>query len=186
MLTLLDAWNRRTLEIPLKVVGDGPLADRVCAAASENRLIERLPWQDAESIAALMDNASFLVVPSITYEGFPKVIAEASSHGLPVVASRLGALRELVHHERTGLHFEPGRGEALHKTVITLCQQPELLEAMGHEARREYEDRYTADANYRILYEIYLRALRSCATAKPPKHKEEVVPANERETVSEV
>jgi glycosyltransferase involved in cell wall biosynthesis len=108
-----------------------------------------------------MGDAAFLVMPSVNYEGFPKTIVEALSRGTPVIASKLGAMAEIVESGRTGLHFEPGNPEDLASKVHELAANPEQAAEMRRNARLTYEEHYTAESNYRLLLEIYERAIRS-------------------------
>lgn len=91
--TLLAAWQRVAGKVPLKIVGDGPLADRVASAAREIGDVQWLGQQSRDKVLALMRNAFALIVPSVWYETFALVVAEAYAVGLPVIASRLGAWR---------------------------------------------------------------------------------------------
>ena len=76
-----------------------------------------------------------------------------------MIASRLGALEELVTHGRTGLLFDPGSAEDLAQKIAWAEQNPEAVRVMGEAARREYEAKYTPDANYARLMEIYREAI---------------------------
>jgi glycosyltransferase involved in cell wall biosynthesis len=80
---------------------------------------------------------------------------EAFAVGLPVFASRLGALAELVRDGETGKLFTAGSSEALAATVGWAIAHPDELRAMRHNARLEFESKYTADANYSQLMGIY-------------------------------
>jgi glycosyltransferase involved in cell wall biosynthesis len=80
----------------------------------------------AEVFAAL----DVLVVPSVWLENAPFVIKEAYAAGLPVVASRLGGMAELVSHEETGLLFEPGSPDALAAALLRLAEEPGLLDRL--------------------------------------------------------
>jgi len=153
--TMLAAWQTLGSQIPLKIVGDGPLADEVATAESQIPGVEWLGRQPQEEVQKLMQNARMLVFPSVWYEGFPMVIVEAYAVGLPVVASNLGSLSSLVDPGRTGIHFRPGDPEDLAAQVEWAVTHPEKLGQMGREARREFEANYTAEANYRRLIEIY-------------------------------
>jgi len=110
-------------------------------------------------VIALMKGARCLVFPSEWYEGFPMTIAEGFACGLPVIASRLGAMAEIVEDERTGLLFEPGSAEDLAAKVDWAWTHPEEMAEMGWEARRQYAEKYTAERNYEMLMEIYARVL---------------------------
>ena len=83
-----------------------------------------------------MRSASFLVMPSFVYEGFPMVVAETFSAGLPIIASRIGALAELVEDGVTGLHFNPGDPADLAEKVRWAHAHPAEMAAMGRNARR--------------------------------------------------
>ena len=95
-----------------------------------------------------MLNAAFVVVPSRVYETFGRVAVEAFACGTPVIASRLGALAEIVADGRTGLHFTPGDAADLAAKVAWAWAHPEEMAAMGRRARAEYEARYTPERNY--------------------------------------
>jgi glycosyltransferase involved in cell wall biosynthesis len=157
---LLRAW-RRIQGIPLKIVGDGLLMDEVRAFVQEQQLgnIEVLGRRPRQEVLALMQGASFLVFPSEWYECFPVTIAEAFACGVPVVASSLGAMAEIVHDGRTGLHFKPGDPEDLAAKVEWAWGHSEGMAVMRREARAEYEGKYAAGRNYQRLIEIYQMAI---------------------------
>jgi glycosyltransferase involved in cell wall biosynthesis len=110
-----------------------------------------------------MKQAAFLVLPSVCYENFPMTIAESFACGTPVLCSRLGAMQELVADQHTGLHFTPGDAEDLASKLEWASDHPSELGAMGREARREYEARYTPEQNYSHLMHIYEQALNAHA-----------------------
>jgi len=157
--TLLMAWERLGGKVPLKIVGDGPLAPEVQEAQKRIPGVEWLGRKAPEEVYALMGEASFLVFPSEWYEGFPKVLAEAFAKGLPVLASALGSQGSIVDHGRTGLHFRPGDPEDLAAKVEWLLAHPNELARMRKEARAEYEAKYTAEENYAQLMAIYHEVL---------------------------
>jgi len=157
--TMLSAW-RLLKNVPLKVVGDGPLMVEVKELIERERLgIEVLGRRPREEVFSLMRQASFLLFPSEWYEGFPMTIAEAFACGLPVLASRLGAMAELVEDGRTGLLFELGNPDDLAEKVEWALTHPEEMKRMGKEARKEFEEKYTAEKNYKMLMEIYQLAI---------------------------
>ena len=164
--TLLAAWAN--IEVPLFVVGDGPLRSTLEAAAGA--MIAYRGRLAAELVNEAMRGARFLVMPSEWYETFGMVIAEAFANGLPVIASRLGAMAEIVEDGVTGLLFTPGDATELADKVRWAAAQPKEMRAMGRRARQVYEQRYTADANYARLAAIYddaVRMQRARATRLP-------------------
>jgi len=158
--TLLRAW-RLLKGVSLKLVGDGPLRAEVEAFVKREGLkgVEALGRRPREEVFELMREARVLVFPSEWYEGFPMTIAEAFACGLPVIASRLGAMAEIVKDGRTGLHFHPGDPEDLTAKVEWAWQHPKEMQEMGRQARREFEQKYTAERNYERLMEIYGRVV---------------------------
>ena len=159
LFTLLKAW-RKVKNIPLKLAGDGPLRENLENFLVRNDLggkVEFLGRRPREEVIQLMHRARFLVFPAEVYENFPMSIAEAFATGLPVIASRLGAMVELVDEGRTGLLFEAGNPEDLAAKVEWAWTHPQEMAEMGREARREYEAKYTAERNYEMLMEIYRR-----------------------------
>jgi glycosyltransferase involved in cell wall biosynthesis len=157
--TMLAAWNRLGTRIPLKIVGDGPLRDRVVEAAARQSNVEWLGHRTVADVHALMGKADMLVFPSQWYETFGRVAAEAFAAGTPVIAANIGAVAELVEHGRTGLKFRPGDPEDLVTQVEWTLTHPAELRRMREEVRAEFEAKYTAERNYRALMEIYEAAL---------------------------
>jgi glycosyltransferase involved in cell wall biosynthesis len=163
--TLLRAWECLRSSIPLVIVGDGPLRQQLEAEAAEKNLRDvtfRGQLSVSETRAAIK-RAAFLIVPSVCYETFSMNIVEAYACGTPVLCSRLGALQENVADHRTGLHFTPGDVEDLAQKVEWAWTHPAELAAMGREARREYETRYTPERNYSLLMDIYQRTVNAYA-----------------------
>lgn len=153
--TMLAAWELLRPNARLKIVGDGPLADRVSQASGRSPQIEWVGRQPKERVLDLMKDARALVFPSVWYEGFPMVIAESYAVGLPVIAGDLGSMSSLIDHGRTGLRFRPGDPADLAAQVERASTRPEKLARMRRQARSEFEDNYTAERNYHLLTGIY-------------------------------
>jgi glycosyltransferase involved in cell wall biosynthesis len=157
--TLSEAWHYLD-GIPLKIAGDGPLMrqvqERVKAAKLEQ--VALLGWRDRQEVLGLIKGARFLIFPSECYENSPATILEAFACGTSVIASRLGAMAEIVEDGRTGFHFQPGDPEDLAATVQRAWTDTRRAQVMKVEARAEYESRYTAERNYRMLTDIYAMA----------------------------
>ena len=152
--TLIRAWE--SVETPLRIVGEGPMLDWAKKNASASVTV--LGKKDQQGVAEEMARAAFLVLPSEWYEGFPMTIVEAFSRGLPVIASNLGSMTEIVENNVTGLHFEPGNQENLIQKVKWATEHPEKMRDMGRNANRTYEQNYTPKINYGQLMDIYEEA----------------------------
>jgi glycosyltransferase involved in cell wall biosynthesis len=158
--SLLVAWKRVGMALPLKIAGDGPLRAEVQAATQCMKNVELLGHVSKDRVAEMLRCAHVLIIPSICYEGFPMTVVEAFAAGVPVIASKIGALGELIDHGRTGLHARPGDPEDLARQVEWLTAHEERRRRMRHAARREFELHYTAEHNCEMLLAIYERARR--------------------------
>lgn len=154
--TLLAATSLLPLNIKPEVIGDGPLA----ASLNSKVRLRCLGWQSRQQIINKMQQASYLLMPSICYEAFGLVAIEAFACGLPVIASRLGSMAELVQEGVTGLLFEPGSAADLAAKILWAERHPEQMRLMGQRARLEYERRYTPEKNLSMLLDIYDQAMR--------------------------
>lgn len=152
--TLAEAM-RRCPDACLRVAGEGPQAGLLDGAAGVTRL-GSLP---GEAVRQEMRRARALVVPSIWYENFPRTIVEAFACGLPVIASRIGALAEIVRDGQTGLLFEPGDAGDLADKMAWAQAHPQQMAQMGAAARARYEAEFSPEVNYRRLMEIYREVL---------------------------
>lgn len=160
--TLLNAYAQHKLTMPLKIVGDGtlrPALEQQVKAAGLSHLISFSGRQGKQAVMQLMQNAQFLVFPSIWYEGFPLTIVEAFASGLPVLSTRLGSMSEIIEPGITGLHFEAGNADDLADKIRWAATNPEMLAAMGRNAKRTYQALYTPETNYHQLMAIYRKAL---------------------------
>lgn len=152
---LLDAWNG--IDYPLRVAGTGPLAAALAAHAPKN--VTFLGAIDPAKVRAEMARAAFLVVPSTCYEGFPMVIAEAYASGLPVLASRIGSLAEVVNPGVSGHLFEPGDTGSLATVLRRTIRNPVELASLSKTARATYDAKYSGHVVLQQLLAIYTRVL---------------------------
>ncbi len=153
--TLLSAWAKLGQKLPLKIIGDGPLAGEVKQAARSYTGIEWLGRCPPETVYQQMKGALLLVVPSKWYEGLPRPIVESVAVGTPVLASDLGAMSTLVQPNITGWHFEAGNASHLEQVVERCLAHPQGFTSIRQTTRQEFERCYSAAKNYDQLLEIY-------------------------------
>jgi glycosyltransferase involved in cell wall biosynthesis len=139
----------------VRVVGTGPFSAEVQAALGDRAL----GFRPLAEVLGLMASAAYLVLPSICHESFPRTIVEAYACGLPVIASRLGSMAELVDESQTGLLFNPDDPADLASKLTWADAHPDDMRKMGQMARQRYEQRFTADINHRELVHIYQKAI---------------------------
>jgi glycosyltransferase involved in cell wall biosynthesis len=111
--------------------------------------------QERSEVTRLMQGARFLVFPSICYEGFPMAIAEAFAAGIPVVASRLGAVPDILEGGAAGWLAEPSDPASWATTLAAAWTDHDGTRRRGEAARQAFEATYTPEVNYRQLLSIY-------------------------------
>ena len=159
--TLLEAW-KLLRHIPLKIRGDGQLEKEAKEFIRSNQLdsVELVQRLSRDGLTALIKNARFLVWPSNGfYETFGYVAVDCFASGIPVIASDIGVMSEIVRNGVTGLLFTPGDPAALSEKVEWAWGHPDAIFEMGRDARKEYELKYTAERNYHMLMDIYQKAI---------------------------
>lgn len=159
--TLLQAWPHLKSRVPLKIVGGGAEREQLEQKAFGQNLdmVEFTGFLEHDRAVAAIRGARFLIFSSEWYETFGLTLIEAFACGVPVICSKMGAMQEIVENGRTGLHFTPGDPKDLAEKVEWAWTHPEQMRQMGEAARREYERKYTAEANYPQLMEVYQRAI---------------------------
>ena len=156
---LLDATRKNALPLPLKIVGTGPLDEEVAHVAAQGK-VEWLKQRSREDVTQLMKDATALLFPSTWFEGMPMVILEGLATGLPIIASDLGSMPELVKNGENGVLFTPGDGEALSLAATRVCNNRELQEQIHRRARASYLEHFEPTRNTNQLLLIYEEALR--------------------------
>ncbi len=165
--TILAAWKRLSHSVPLVIIGGGPDQKQLQAQAAQDGLTNiRFEGQvPREQVLSAINNARFVIIPSVWYETFCMAIAESFACSTPVICSRLGVMQELVADRRTGFHFAPADAEDLAAKVEWAWTHPDEMRVMGIAARAEYESKYTAETNYPQLMEVYQKATQSLQLA---------------------
>lgn len=122
-------------------------------------LIEFRGHTDAERIHYVYNEMDIYVQPTIQTEGFGVAVLEAESSGLPVIASHLGGLPEVVQDDISGLLVSPGNVSELARTIGRLIDEPLLRKSMGEAGREFVVEHYGANRTYAIMDDLYSRAL---------------------------
>jgi glycosyltransferase involved in cell wall biosynthesis len=124
----------------LAIIGKGALLDEIKQISQTEKNIKILGWQNNNAVKEYMAEASVLIVPSLCYENSPTVIYEAALAGLPVIASDIGGIPELI-EKFGGLLFEPGNHRDLLEKIETIQKNPELINKFriqSHEEIKSY------------------------------------------------
>jgi glycosyltransferase involved in cell wall biosynthesis len=152
--TLLKAWSGTNAR--LLVVGDGPDAHALRGAAPKN--VEFLTTVAQTEVADILRRARALLVPSLWYEAQPRVILEAYAAGVPVVASRIGGLPDLIADGESGLLVPPDNPIAWSQAVERLLDDDEA-KRLGNGAYRQWVTQYNPERALRTLEDAYREAI---------------------------
>lgn len=152
-LEVVELVRRERPDVNFFIVGEGshkaPMRFK-----SSNEHMRSLGPVPHEIIPKVLSRASVLVLPSYT-EGLPTVCLEALASGVPVVASRIGGLPEVVIDGRTGYLFPPGNAELSAERVLDLLSDEQLRRRMGNRGRRLVQRHYTWDTVVKKIERIY-------------------------------
>ncbi|MDP3985719.1 MAG: glycosyltransferase family 4 protein [bacterium] len=148
--------------ILVRIAGTGPDAAKLMAYVEEQSIknVEFVGRLDGEALQQFYTNASLLVVPSIWYEVFGRVVLEAYAAGKPVIASNIGGLPEVVKEGETGILVPPGDAAALAERIQSLFRNADLIRKMGESARRVVEQEYAPAVLYPKMLEIYEQTMK--------------------------
>lgn len=171
---LVEATRRAG--VPLRMSGDSldpiPGADHV----------EIVPAENHEELARFYRGARIVAMPSIWHEVFGLVAAEAMSHGIPVVVSRVGGLAEFVRHGETGFLCEPGDVDELAAYLRRLWDDPDLCRRMGARGREDILGICGLQPYYERLRRVYDEVVATHAAAGRTGQVAEHGPAGGRVT----
>lgn len=163
---LLEACARlrqRGIPFHCHFVGDGPDRQALVAQAERAGLTAHVTFHGTlrrPEIAAMLQRGEVLVTPSVISrdgrrEGLPNVLMEAMACGLPVVASRLSGIPELVEEGRTGFLTPPGDAEAIADALETLARDPELRRRLGAAGRESVQQHHNLERNATRLVSLF-------------------------------
>jgi glycosyltransferase involved in cell wall biosynthesis len=159
---LVDAHARLRHDFPtLETVLCGATEDRGYTRELKRSIKERqiagvsfAGWVDHEGVAALLQTATVVVLPS-AQENAPMAIAEAMAAGVPVIATEVGGVAEMISDGATGLLYEPGDVAALVERATQLLRDAGLRERISSQARQVAASRYTPQAVAAATVDVY-------------------------------
>ena len=155
----LIAIFKQCPNVRLKIVGDGPLVEEIRTEAKNFKHIELLGQLDHSRLVEEISKARFVIFPSVCFETFGRVIVEAYACGVPVLASDVGAARELVKEGQTGYLFNPSDIPTALQKIRLLAGDQSLAENLGKNARSYYDEHLSAQKSLMALENIYRLAL---------------------------
>lgn len=151
---LMEMWDSID-DIPLVVMGSGPLENEFRSWSAQKKNVYFLGYTEHENCLTIVKNAEFVVFPSIWYEGCSMVEIETESLGKCLIATDLGFSAEAVKDGVNGYKVELGNIAEFTYRINELWKSPEICSEMGKKAREDYLDKYTPEDNYNQLLRIY-------------------------------
>jgi len=151
-------------------VGDGDEGQRLRALAPSN--VEFRGAVEPAALVELFRDARALVFPSTCYEGSPRAVIEAFAAGVPVIASRMGGIPELVGDGRSGLLVPPDDPQAWARAIEQLLDDTES-QRLGEGARDLWEQEFAPERALKNLESAYndVVASRSDMTRSGTRHE---------------
>ena len=163
------AYLRAQGRLPrLRIVGEGEhrqAIERAAVRFGVRDQVDFLGRRGPAEIRWLFDRSVALVVPSI-YEGMPLVVLEAMVAGVPVIASRVSGIPEVVLDPETGWLVPPEDPEALAAALVELLESPEAARQRGQRGRQRLEERYRAEVVAEAWESIVGAALRKRSASR--------------------
>ncbi|MEO8839452.1 MAG: TIGR03088 family PEP-CTERM/XrtA system glycosyltransferase, partial [Herbaspirillum sp.] len=152
---LLKSAPMKNVPLRLAIIGDGPLSAVIKNKIEIAGITDKVWLPGARTdIAKIMQDFSVFVLPSLA-EGTPVTILEAMATGLPIVATQVGGIPEVVLDQQTGTLVPPSNPCALATAIATYVDQPLLATLHGAAGRRRIEQKYSVDAMLRGYTELY-------------------------------
>jgi glycosyltransferase involved in cell wall biosynthesis len=155
---LLPALAMRMTPTPVLVAGDGPLRPWLQRQADTVNNLRLHGYLDGASFTRLLAGAGVVVIPSLFYETFCYAAAEALALARPVVASRIGAIPELIEHELTGLLVVPNDAHALAEASRRALDDP-AAQGWGNAGAQRVREVADPRRHLEALLAVYREAL---------------------------
>lgn len=153
---LMQIWNNpRMNNIPLVVMGGGPLEEEFKAWAENKSNIYFLGYTQHDRCLGIVKGGEFVVFPSIWYEGCSMVEIETESLGKALVATDLGFSVEAIENGVNGYKVPLNDVEGFIDVITELWKNPEQCKELGKNAREDYESKYLPEDNYHQLIAVY-------------------------------
>jgi glycosyltransferase involved in cell wall biosynthesis len=140
----------------LNIVGTGFLLNDLKVQATNLGIINKIVfWEQQQDIEKILSKMDLFILPSV-WEGLGIAIIEAQAVGLPVLASNIGGIKELIENEITGLLFEPQSSEAIFKSIDDLLSTPELAKKLVENAYQQVQEKFTIEKMVKNYSDLYL------------------------------
>ena len=144
-------------DVHIWFLGDGETQSRITQLVKEKHLEDNVSFEGVKAVSEYLVNADIFILPS-KYEGMPMSLIEAMGVGLPIVASDVGGIPNMIKNEEEGLLIEP-TVEQLKKAICRLIDNKELRTKIGKGAYKKSSE-YSAERMTESYFELYQRIMK--------------------------
>lgn len=141
-------------DVKLHIVGRGPFLEKLKIIAANDMRIKFHGFISDEELENIFSRSSYVIMPSLWFENFPLVINQVMSHGIPVIASNIGGIPELVKNSYNGFLFEPGNVESLKKIIEAIIRDSSSFSVLSQNAF-ESSKKFTMEDQMESIFKIY-------------------------------
>lgn len=154
--TLIDT-ALKLKKINFKIVGDGPYKKNLISEIKNLKIknIELFNHKNSQTLKKLIINSRLVVFPSLWLENCPYSLLETMSYGKPIIASNIGAVKELIKDGFNGLLFKPVSARDLKNKIIKLYKNKKLASWLGKNAKNFVKSNFSDDYYLKKIIFIY-------------------------------
>ena len=157
LLRTLKEVAGRIPEVRLHLIGEGNMTESYRKQAEDLGVLDRVNfhgWMDVDALQQFTSKCAAGVFPS-RIESFGLSMAEAMGAGLPIIATRVGALPEFINDGVTGTLVSPGNIPALYRAILEKLENPDRAQALADAGQELVRQRFSWDQSAREMTEIY-------------------------------
>ena len=159
IVDMLDAFEQMP-DKTLHIYGGGPLKEYVQQRTAGMKNVTFFGHTPHATCVERLRGARLLIQPSIWNEPCPMTVREAYAAGTPVIATRIGGLKDMVEHDVTGLHVAPNDPQDMAKGIAQLMDDDVLHARLARGARQKFDQCYAPDVGLEALVACYERAIK--------------------------
>jgi len=149
-------YAHKKFNFNLNICGDGPLKNLV----NNSKKINYLGFLSDEEVDRQLAKTKFLLFPSKWYEGLPTIILKAFKYETIVIAPELGSIPTIIKNQYNGILFKPNNVEDLINKIKWVLVNEEKCKVIKDNAKKVFNEKYTEEANYDMLRNIYDEAIK--------------------------
>jgi glycosyltransferase involved in cell wall biosynthesis len=165
------------VDLHLNLVGDGPLRSKLEKLAQKTGIRERVSFPgflSYDRVSELFHSADIFVMPSVVYsngdrDGIPTVIMESLMHRVPVIATDVSGIPEVIEDRVTGLLIPPRDSAAIAEAVRTMISDRDAALATAERGRSKVREQFDPERNHGKVLELYQRYFGSGGDARPAR-----------------